>query len=661
MSDENYSQQNVYLTFDSPLGTDKLLLESLEGTEEISGLFEFDLKFSSPDPELDPQKIVGQSVTATIARPDNSNRYVNGIVTRFYQSGRHSDLCRYGATVRPGFWMLTQTTDCRIFQNKSIPKILDEVFETYGFNDYENNLKGSYKEIEYIVQYNETAFQFVSRLMEEYGIFYFFEHEVNRHILILADDADAHSLCPGIESDSVKYIRDEERVWSEFDTISECSFNDIYTAGQVSLDDYNFKTSTVDLKVTVTGDNSDYTYYEYPGRFETTDDGNELARVRLEEIESVARSLQGQGRCRGFIAGHRFNLQGFYRDDANGVYVLRQVRHLADREDYTNSFDAFPLTTPFRPHRRTNKPIIAGAQTALVVGPEGKEIWTDKYGRVKVQFHWDQKGTNDDKSSCWVRVSQAWAGKAWGAFFLPRIGMEVVVEFLEGDPDRPMITGAVYNGQQTLPYTLPDKQTINTVKTNTTEGGGGYNEIRLDDDKDNEEVYVQAQKDMNTLVKNDLTLTVEAGNECHTVEKGNRTVTVGEGNEEHTIAGTRSIDVTKAETHGNEDNFTHTVQGNYVLNVTGNLTIDVTGEISMKSAKSATFETATATTIKAGTTLNTAAGSSHSSEAGTSIALDAGTSLQAKGGMAVTIEAGTSAEITSSGTMEIQGSLVSIN
>ena len=600
-------------------------------------------------------------MTASIRCPDSTTRYINGIVTHFFQAGRNSDLCRYGATIRPNLWLLTQTTNCRIFQNKSVPKILEEVFEIYALNDFQNNLKGSYKDLDYVVQYNETAFDFVSRLMEEYGIFYYFVHNSDNHMLVLGDDANTDLPCPSIASNSVRYLREEESSWSEFDIITECIFNDVYTSGQVSLADYNFANPTVDLKVTITGENNTSSHYEYPGRYDEAEDGNSLARIRLEEMESNSKTLHGQSLCRGFIAGHRFKLSGFYREDANGDYVLKKINHGCSRHEYKNFFEAFPLSVPFRPGRKTSKPIIPGAQTAIVVGPNNKEIWTDNYGRVKVQFHWDQEGVSDDNSSCWVRVSQAWAGKSWGTFFLPRIGMEVVVEFLEGDPDRPIITGTVYNGQQTLPYSLPEKQATSTIKSQSTEGGDGFNEIRLDDTKEKEEFYLRAQKDMNTLIQNDLSLTVESGNEVHAVKKGNRTVNIDEGNETHSVAGIRNITVTKEEIHKNENNFSHTVEGNYVLTISGDLTIDVSGNISLKSGQSSTYETSTETIIKAGSTLTTEAGGSHTSKSGTSMTLDAGTSLKETGGTSVTIEAGTSAELSTSGSLDIKGSLVSIN
>ena len=685
MPADQYSQKNVYLTFNSPLGRDKLLLDSIKGSEAISELFEYDLQLFSPDSSLNAKKIIGKSCTAVIKQNDGSSREINGIVSRFYQAGRNKRLCIYGATLRPSLWLLTLSKDCCIFQNKSIPEIIESILKNHNIRNYEKSLKGVYKKIDYIVQYNETAFEFISRLMEEYGIFYFFKHANKLDKIVIADDSNAHTTCPGIGKGSIRYVPGNEREWSDSKIISECIFNDRVTTGQVALDDYNFETPTLDLKVSVKGNPSKNVQYEYPARFQKTADGKKLARIRMEELELHCRNAEGQSPCHAFVSGHKFKLVNFYRKDFNDDYVITRVSHFASREEYSNTFEAIPSEVPFRPQRITRKPVIPGAQTALVVGPKGKETWTDKYGRVKVQFHWDKIGKKDDKSSCWIRVSQGWAGKKWGAFFLPRIGMEVVVEFLDGDPDRPLVTGAVYNGKQSLPYPLPAKDTVSTIKTNTSEGGKGFNEIRMEDKKGKEEIFIQAEKDMKSRIKNDRTIIVDKGDENHTITKGKRTLVVEKGNEDHSVGGTRKLEIKKSEQHINKDKFTHTVDGNYTLTVKGNLKIDVKGTISVTSGKSATYKSKTGTTIQAGTGLTTKAGTSHTSKAGTGMKLDAKTSLSGKGGISTKIEGGTKTDIKSGamlnikagatlkteggamhqaksgGIMQVQGALVKIN
>jgi type VI secretion system secreted protein VgrG len=323
----------------------------------------------------------------------------------------------------------------------------------------------------------------------------------------------------------------------------------------------------------------------------------------------------------------------------------------------------------------TPKPRIAGAHTALVVGKAGEEIWTDKYGRVVVQFYWDRLGAKDEKSSCWVRVAQGWAGKTWGAIFVPRIGQEVIVSFLDGDPDRPIITGSVYNATQAVPYTLPDDQTKSTVKSNSSKTGGGFNELRFEDKKDSEEIYIHAQKDMKTevlhdsttTIKNDRTITVSEGKETHTIEKGDRTVEVKTGNETHNVAGTRTVKVTKDETHTNEAKFDQKVTGDYTLKVTGNLTIEADGDVIIKSAKTVAQKAGTTFDIEAGTALTNKAGTALKNKAGTTLDNEAGTTLTNKG-VSVSNEASASmkskgalANLEADGIVTVKGSLVKIN
>src|SRR5437588_7553191 len=590
-----YIQDNLKLQIATPLGPNKLLLRSLRGEEHISGLFQFNLEMVSEDNALDFQSIVGKAVTVTLNLADNTKHYFNGIVGRFVQEETNVRLTRYHAEIHPWLWLLTKTSDCRIFQNKSVPEIVKSIFTEFGFTDFRDSLRNSYDKREYCVQYNETAFNFVSRLMEDEGIFYFFEHEDGKHTLVLADDASAHQACPGLDA-GARY-RASAIEHTDDHAVTRCRFEQQVVTGKFAHDDFNFETPSTDLKVEAAGESGDMRVYEYPGGFLKTDAGESRANLRLESHEHPKKTLRGEGHVRAFAAGYKFDLKGHYRDDANSTYVLRSVSHAATQERYTNSFEAYPLDLPFRPSRTTPRPVIAGVQTAIVVGKSGEEIWTDKYGRVKVQFHWDQKGTNDENSSCWIRVDQGWAGKAWGGIFLPRTGQEVVVSFEEGDPDRPLVTGAVYNAEQVVPYTLPDEQTKSTVKTNTSKGGAGSNEIRFEDKKDSEEVYLHAQKDHDIVVENDRTkkvlnketntiksdrsTTIQEGNDTYVVAKGNRTFQVQTGNETYEVKGTRDLTVTGNETHTDKADYTQKVAGNYKLEVTGNYELKVTGNVTI--------------------------------------------------------------------------------
>ena len=608
-----YIQDNLKLKISTPLGPNKLLLRSFRGDEGISRLFQFTLEMVSEDNAIDFQSIVGKPVTVTLSLANDVEHHLNGIVGRFVQEETNLRLTRYFADIHPWLWLLTKTADCRIFQNKSAPDIIEAIFSDLGFTDFRNNLKNSYDKREYCVQYNETAFNFVSRLMEEEGIFYYFEHSAAKHTLVLGDDADAHQTCPGLEATPVSFRQSLVDHTQDL-AITRCLVEEQVVTGSFAHDDFNFETPNMDLKVESQSDAPKFRVYEYPGGFLKKDAGEKRANMRLDSLEQPKKIIRGDGFVRAFVAGHKFELKDHYRADVNQKYVLQSVSHAGTQENYTNSFTAFPADVPYRPPRFTAKPRISGTQTAIVVGKAGEEIWTDKYGRVKVQFHWDQLGKNDENSSCWIRVDYGWAGKQWGGIFLPRIGQEVIVSYLEGDPDCPLITGAVYNSEQVVPYTLPDEQTKSTVKTNSSKGGNGFNEIRFEDKKDSEEIYFHAQKDQNIVVEHDRTkkvlnnetneikqdrsTTIQEGNDTYVVSKGNRTFKVETGNETYDVKGKRDLTVTGNETHTNKANFTQTISGNYELKVTGNLTIDVTGAVTIKSSAGMNLESTGVTTIK---------------------------------------------------------------
>jgi type VI secretion system secreted protein VgrG len=614
-----FTQANQYLSISTPLGKDKLLLRSLHGEERISGLFHFFLEMQSEDKSLDFSQVVGKGATIKVELADGTFRYIHGIVGRFVQAGSDARFTTYYAELHPWLWLLTMNVDCRIWQNMTVPDIVTGLFTELGFTDFRNGTTGTYKPLEYCVQYNESAFAFVSRLLEDQGIFYFFEHTDGRHTLVLGDDASAFADCAGAATVDYGTYGD----WRQQNVVSACTLEEAVIPGKYAVDDFGFETPSTDLMGSSDGqaaDGAKRRIYEYPGGFVKKDAAEGRAKLRMEERELPRKLLKGQSFSPALSAGGKTKLAKHYRDDANAAWVLSHVSHSAG-EAYSNSFEAIPADVPFRPARTTRKPVIPGTQTAIVVGKSGEEIWTDKYGRIKVQFHWDQKGKNDENSSCWIRVAHGWAGKGWGQIFLPRIGQEVVVSFLEGDPDRPLVTGSVYNAEQTVPYALPGEQTKSTIKSNVSKGGGGWNEIRFEDKKDSEEVYVQAEKDYNRVVKNNetvkvgfekkkdgnqtidvyknRTITVEEGNQSLQVKKGNRDIKVDTGNETHTVAGTRDVTVTKAETHTNKDNFDQKVTKNYTLKVDGNLLIEVSGTVTVKSTQDMLLDSKAKLTAKA--------------------------------------------------------------
>ena len=685
-----FAQANQYLSITTPLGADKVLIRSIHGEERISGLFHFYVEMVSEDKALDFSLIVGKSATVKVALADGSTtRYINGIVGRFVQAGTDARFFTYFAELHPWFWLMTMSADCRIWQNKTVIEIVTGLFTELGFTDYKNSTTGTYTALEYCVQYNETAFAFVSRLLEDAGIFYYFEHEDGKHTLVLADASSAFTDCPGAATvDYATY-----GTWNQQNVVTSCTLEQTVIPGKYAVDDFGFETPSTDLKAetdsTKTTDGANRRIYEYPAGFVKKDAADARAKLRIEEREAPQKMLRGTSFVRAWFPGAKSTLAKHYRDDVNAAYALARVSHHATPDEYSNTFEAFPSDLVYRPPRTTRKPVIPGTQTAIVVGKSGEEIWTDKYGRVKVQFHWDQKGANDENSSCWIRVAQGWAGKAWGQIFLPRIGQEVVVSFLDGDPDRPLITGSVYNAEQTVPYTLPDDQTKSTIKSNVSKGGGGFNEFRFEDKKDSEEVFLQAQKDLNTVIKhnethkvgtnkkegegdqtveiyNKRTVTLEKGTDKLQIKEGDRDIDVDKGNETHDVAGTRTLKVTKKETHTSEDEFVHNVTKNYTLKIDGDLSITVAGKVTFKSTGDMTLETSGKLTAKATGDLATS-GMNITSKATTDLKNEAmnvtnkaSVNLTNEGAM-VTNKASGMHTVEAGGILTVKGSLVKIN
>ncbi len=507
-----------------------MLLRGFTGHEGISRLFSFHLDLLSEKSSIPFDKIVGQNVTIAIKTVDEAKpRFLNGFVSHFAQAGSDERFTYYQAEVVPWLWFLTRTAGCRIFQNMTVPDIITKIFTELGFKDFKNSLQGTFEPREYCVQYRETDFNFVSRLMEEYGIFYFFEHQKDKHTLVLANSASVHQPCPG--QAKARYDRWVGGLEDE-DVITGWQMDQELRTGKYSLTDYNFETPGTSLAVSEpsivkVSSNGNYEIYDYPGEYLKKGQGESLAKIRMQEEEASHLVVRGSSACRAFTSGYRFDLENHYRDDMNTSYVLTEVQHVASTggtytrgeaetgERYSNDFTCIPQSVPFRPPRVTPRPMVQGPQTAMVVGKSGEEIWVDKYGRVKVQFHWDREGKDDENSSCWIRVSQPWAGKGWGAVWIPRIGQEVIVDFLEGDPDQPIITGRVYNAEQMPPYDLPTEQTKSSFKSYSSKGGGGFNELRFEDKKGKEQVFIHAERNQDVRVKNDVFETI--GGERHLI------------------------------------------------------------------------------------------------------------------------------------------------
>lgn len=572
---------------------------------------------------------VGKEMTVSIGGPGGT-RYISGMVMRFVQSGEDKDFALYEAELVPALWKLTLSRDRKIFSNLGVDAIIKDVLGGFGVA-FESRLGKSYASREYCVQYDETAFDFISRLMEQAGICYFFTFAASGHTMVLADASSQFADCAGAA---------KVRFWPEtgmlrpVDAVSRFAHEHRIVLQQATVSDYDFVTPDTSLEGSFQATAGMGASYEFATGHGTVDAGRALAQLQVEESQCASEVLHGDSFCYPFCAGTRFTLAGHFVSALNADFVLRRVRHTVRDDVYSNAFEAFPGAVPFRPPRQAPLPRMAGCETAMVVGPSGEEIWTDKHGRVKVRFPWDHAAA-DDKRAPWIRVAQAAAGKGVGAFFLPRIGHEVVISYVNGDPDRPLVTGSVYNGNNVPPATLPANQTQSILRTLSSKQGKAGNELRFEDKKDAEQLYMHAQKDMAVEIENALATTVKKGAELHTLEEGDRTIVLKKGKEVHQVAGSRELAVKGAETHANEAAFTHTVKGDYQLTIDGSLTISVKGGIKLVSDDSLALEAAKALSAKAGTELSNKAGTALQCEAGTDLGCKAGKALQLQAGLQI--------------------------
>ncbi|MGF7172671.1 type VI secretion system Vgr family protein [Azospirillum doebereinerae] len=684
------SQAGRLLSLASPLGTDVLIPVAVEGEEGLSSLFHYTISLISSDVAIAPGDILGKSLTLSIARKGGEPRIINGIVKTFAAGPMAlRGYRRYTAEIVPTLWLTTLRSDCQVFQDKSVVQIVDAVLADSGVTEVKKQgLSGTHNPRPVCVQYRETHFDFIARLLQDEGIYFYFQHEAGKHTLVLSDSAAGYTDC--LDKDVIHAAATQANTL----LIDGWSHGQSYETGKWTLKDYNFETPSTDLTATTTTVLSvaafkSHERFDYPGGYTLKADGTALSRLRMEETETGYDRVEGSGTYRGFLAGGKIEMTSHaVASEIGQGYVLTSVALSAQDEShlgnsgaapqFSNRFTAIPDSVVFRPPP-VPRPRTHGPDTATVVGPSGEEIYCDKYGRVRVQFHWDRKGANDETSFVWIRVAQTMAGKNWGTIFTPRVGMEVVVDYLGGDPDRPLITGCVYNAENMPPYTLPDNKTQSGMKTRSSKGGSAetFNELRFEDKKDAEEIYVHAQKDFKRMVenddslqvdhdqtitvKNDRTETVSEGNEKVTITKGNRTVTVSEGNDTHEVTkgnqsltvgeGNRTVTVSK----GND---THTVskgnraatvsQGNETLTVSqGNVTQDVKqGDYSLKLGMGDASIKCTAGSVKI--------------EAGTAIELKVGANSLKIDQMGVTIK-GSMVKLTGDMQVQIKGAMTQVN
>jgi len=556
-------QEPRLLSIKTPLGADVLILQSFAGTERISSLFSYQLELLSAQDNIPPADIVGKNVTITLDLADGSQRFFNGFVSQFVGGAMFTrELRRYRAEVVPWLWFLTRASDCRIFQFNTVPQIIEQVLPDLGFTDFEMDLQGNHPEREYCVQYRETAFNFVSRLMEEEGMFYWFRHEDGKHTLVVADHKGAYVDCPENAIDYVPGSLTE-------DHIGAWEHHYEYRSGKYAQSDYNFETPSTSLLTNTNTlidlpDIGNYELYDYPGEYRIKSDGEDLTKIRMEEQEVPYDTVRCDSGCRTLHTLGKFTVTRHECSaEENKSYLITAIEHSATDQTqlvgggetfYQNRFTCIPDSVIFRPARVTPKSKVRGPQTAVVVGPAGEEIYTDKYGRVKVQFYWDRYSRSNENSSCWIRVAHLWAGKNWGAIATPRIGQEVIVDFLEGDPDQPIITGRVYNAEQMPPYDLPASKTQTGIKTRSSQKGSpaNFNEIRFEDKKGQEQIYIHAEKNLSTVVEasesrsvggsrsttiqKDETLVIKEGDRTETLEQGDDTLQLDKGDRKVTLS-----------------------------------------------------------------------------------------------------------------------------
>ncbi|BCH17881.1 type VI secretion system Vgr family protein [Mesorhizobium sp. L-2-11] len=629
----------------TPVGADLLTFTHLVGRDEISRCLAYTVGFVSSSPDIDPLKMLGGAVS--IEGESDPKRWFSGLVSEFRLTRIEDRLAYYEAVVRPWLWFLGNTTDCRIFQNMSVIEIVEEVFSKYSTAKFEKRLQGSYPPREYCVQYDETDLDFVQRLLEHEGILYFFEHDEGKHTLVLADAMNKLKPAPGY--DKVPYHFEGQGSRRDVEYITEWIPGSSVRPGAYVHTDYDFKKPGADLMAKsaqpfshklAAGEN-----YRQPGAHLDVGRGDSLAAIRREEIQAVHQRIAAVGTVRGLYSGCTFKLDGFPREDQNQEYLVVSAeyrlfdpgyRALADveSENFKVILGVAPTALAYRPPRVTTRPIMRGPQTATVVGPSGEEIFTDKYARVKVQFHWDRLGKKDQNSSCFVRVSQTWAGSGWGFIQIPRIGQEVIVDFIEGDPDLPIITGRVYNASQMPPYGLPGNATQSGWKSDSSKGGGGYNELMFEDKAGSELVNFQAQKDHNLLIKNDRTKLVQhdqsdridhdakhsVGHNLDEDVGNNKTVKVGVdqttdigNNDTETVGANRSLTVQANETIHVVSNSTENIDANHsqTVGIVQTVTVGAARIDTVGASETRSVGAVQSNTIGASRSVTVGAGQSH--------------------------------------------------
>ncbi len=613
------TQDTRWASIETPLGKDVLLFRRMAGVEELGRIFQYELELCSENGDITFDDIIGQNVTIRMNYTDSDARYINGVVSRFSRTQEVEDLTYYQATIVPNLWFLTRTRDCRIYQSMDAVAIVKDVLKELGITDVEYKLGSTtYPSREFTVMYRESYFNFISRLLEQEGIYYYFKHENGKHTLVLINASSLHEAQPDFAEMEFN-PRDEGSV--DQDSIYYWIEMGLFESTKFSYADYSLETPKNimfgESEVTRQYAKDHLVRFDYPGRYYAAGDATNYAKYRAEEFQADYQTFKGECIVRGTACGALFAMTNYPLASQNTDYIITSTTINVVGEDYTSnpvqeqkldpfkcSFTAIRKTEQFRAESITPVPFVHGPQTAIVVGPSGDEIHTDEYGRIKVQFHWDRYGNSDENSSCFIRLAQNWAGKNWGAVTLPRIGQEVVVEFLEGNPDRPIIIGSLYNADNKPPYALPTNMTMTVMKSNSSKGGEGFNEIRFEDKKDSEQIFVHGQKNFDKRILNDSFAWI--GNDHHLQVINDRKEKVD--NDKHETVGRDHIETIERDHNltikGKEaikitDSHSQTVEGDVIQVYKSNHSEEVTADYFLKG-DNICIEAGTNITIKVG-------------------------------------------------------------
>ncbi|KIC47734.1 type VI secretion system tip protein TssI/VgrG [Tateyamaria sp. ANG-S1] len=539
MAADDVELKNRHVWMEGDYASKPVNLKNARVVEGMSTLSETTIEFLSSNDALDMQDMLGKTIHLGLKDGDNKDRFFTGTCTSVEYVGLYQGLSHFVAELRPWLWFLTRTQENRIFQDLTVVEIIQQVLEAYGFwSDVEKKLSASYKTRVYCVQYRESDFTFISRLMEEEGIYYYFIQDGKKLKMVLADSISAHKPTPG--TSEFEFFFKESEYRRRQDHIFDFNEATGVTTGKITLNDYNFEAPKADMRTVKAipkgqHKHKSYEFYRYPGHSRIDGTGDEFTKIRME-AEAVRHKLsRGVANVRTLGVGQTFKMKGHPRKHNNNEYLCtRAVHHLQIETDYEDTetkkplfesklpvdednkdtyrivFDVIPKTEPYRAPQDTPWPVDMGMHTAVVTGPSSEEIYTDKYGRIKVQFHWDRLGKKDEKTTCWVRCVMPWTGKNWGMISIPRIGQEVVIQFEEGDPDRPICTGMLYNTDTMPPYALPENMTQTGIKTRSSKQGGSdnFNELVFEDKKDDEFVRLQSEKNYREIIKNNAEITI---------------------------------------------------------------------------------------------------------------------------------------------------------